>query len=137
MVALLWLLSHPAGFIPLLGTTNNGHMSDQVTALSYIGQMTNDQWWSIAAAGGLCGLGDTQCNYDEYVVPLPEFNSTDDQMASASSDSDCSSKETASSSLGVTLIVISVLQSLCIAGLIFYVFKQNKKEDPLKMHLNL
>lgn len=66
VVALLWLLSHPAGVIPLLGSTQPERLSNQVTAFNYLGKMTNAQWWSIADAGGLCALGDSQCNYSEY-----------------------------------------------------------------------
>mmetsp|Transcript_1560 Transcript_1560/g.2499 ORF Transcript_1560/g.2499 Transcript_1560/m.2499 type:complete len:346 (-) Transcript_1560:203-1240(-) len=68
VVALVWLLSHPLEFIPLLGTTNLNRMQLQVTAMSYVGSMTNDQWWSIAGKGGLCPLGDSQCNYSEYMA---------------------------------------------------------------------
>lgn len=68
VVALVWLLSHPAGIIPLLGTTNLSHMQAQVTAFQYLGQMTNAQWWDIGAAGGLCAMGDSQCNYSEYMA---------------------------------------------------------------------
>jgi len=67
IVALTWLLSHPAQVIPLLGTTNFTRMEEQVTALNYLGQMTNQQWWDIASAGGVCALGDSQCNYSEYM----------------------------------------------------------------------
>jgi predicted oxidoreductase len=67
VVALTWLLSHPVKFIPLLGTTNLEHLRAQVTAFQHEGQMTNDQWWSIAGKGGLCALGDSQCNYSEYM----------------------------------------------------------------------
>ncbi|CAM9108315.1 unnamed protein product, partial [Ectocarpus fasciculatus] len=52
VVALVWLMSHPVGFIPLLGTTNSKHLQAQVTAFNYLGQMTNAQWWEIGAAGG-------------------------------------------------------------------------------------
>ena len=38
----------------------------QVTAMDYVGSMTNDQWWSIGGKGGLCAYGDSQCNYDDY-----------------------------------------------------------------------
>jgi predicted oxidoreductase len=68
VVALVWLMSHPVGFIPLLGTTNVKHMQTQVTAFDFLGRMTNDQWWSIGAAGGLCAMGDSQCNYSEYMA---------------------------------------------------------------------
>ena len=66
VVALLWLLSHPAQVIPLLGSTKTERLSNQVTAFNHLGKMTNDQWWSIASAGGLCAMGDSECNYSEY-----------------------------------------------------------------------
>jgi predicted oxidoreductase len=66
VVALLWLLSHPAQVIPLLGSTKPDRLSNQVKAFEHLGRMTNDQWWAIAGAGGLCALGDSQCNYEEY-----------------------------------------------------------------------
>ena len=62
------LLSHPARFIPLLGTTNSDRLTTYMTAFQYVGQMSVDQWWSIAGAGGLCPLGDSQCNYSEYMA---------------------------------------------------------------------
>jgi predicted oxidoreductase len=71
-VALLWLLSHPSGIIPLLGTTNTNRLSSQVKAFQYLGNMTNSQWWSIGSAGGLCALGDSQCNYNEYNPNIPD-----------------------------------------------------------------
>jgi predicted oxidoreductase len=67
VVALTWLLDHPLKFIPLLGTTNIDHLKAQVTAFQYEGKMTNDQWWAIGGKGGLCALGDSQCNYSEYM----------------------------------------------------------------------
>lgn len=67
VVALTWLISHPVKFIPLLGTTNLDRMRVQVTAFQYEGNMTNSQWWDIGGKGGLCALGDNQCNYDEYM----------------------------------------------------------------------
>jgi predicted oxidoreductase len=66
VVALLWLLSHPSGIIPLIGTTNTSRMELQASAFNYLGKMTNDQWWAIGGKGGLCPLGDSQCNYDLY-----------------------------------------------------------------------
>lgn len=66
VVALAWLLSHPSGAIPLLGTTNLDRQTLYVTAFNYVDKMTNDLWWQIAGAGGVCPLGDSQCNYDEY-----------------------------------------------------------------------
>jgi predicted oxidoreductase len=67
VVALTWLLTHPLKFIPLLGTTNLEHMRSQVTAFEYEGKMSNEQWWAIGAKGGLCAMGDDQCNYSEYM----------------------------------------------------------------------
>lgn len=90
VVALAWLLEHPLKFIPLLGTTNLQHLraqvinsglifarlaiiaacSDlcaQVTAFQHEGRMSNEQWWKIGGKGGLCALGDSQCNYAEYM----------------------------------------------------------------------
>lgn len=66
VTALVWLLSHPLGFIPLLGTTNLDRMAQQVEAMDFVGSMSNEQWWSIAGKGGVCAYGDSQCNYDEY-----------------------------------------------------------------------
>ena len=67
VVALTWLIDHPLKFIPLLGTTNLERLRVQVTAFEHEGKMTNDQWWSIGGKGGLCALGDNQCNYSEYM----------------------------------------------------------------------
>ena len=72
-VALLWLLSHPARLIPLLGTTNIDRLSSQVKAFQYLGNMTNSQWWSIGSAAGLCPLGDSQCNYADYNPNIPDL----------------------------------------------------------------
>jgi predicted oxidoreductase len=66
IVGLLWLLQHPLGFIPLIGSTKINRVKNQLTAFDHIGRMSTEQWWSIASAGGLCPLGDSQCNYDEY-----------------------------------------------------------------------
>lgn len=68
LVALVWLLSHPAQVIPLIGTTNSTRILTYATAFDYVGKMTNDQWWTIGGAGGLCPLGDSQCNYSEYMA---------------------------------------------------------------------
>ena len=72
-VALLWLLSHPSRMIPLLGTTSTDRLSSQVKAFQYLGNMTNAQWWSIGSAAGLCPLGDSQCNYNEYNPNIPDL----------------------------------------------------------------
>jgi predicted oxidoreductase len=66
VVALAWLLRHPSGIIPLIGTTNNERMAQQVTAMEVYARMTESQWWSIGTEGGLCAFGDDQCDYDEY-----------------------------------------------------------------------
>jgi predicted oxidoreductase len=68
IVALIWLLEHPVGFIPLLGTTKTARLRTQVTAFQHLGKMTVEQWWSIGGKGGLCALGDSQCNYSEYMA---------------------------------------------------------------------
>jgi predicted oxidoreductase len=68
LVALIWLLEHPVGFIPLLGTTKTARLRSQVTAFNHLGKMTVEQWWAIAGKGGLCALGDSQCNYSEYMA---------------------------------------------------------------------
>lgn len=68
VVALIWLLEHPVGFIPLLGTTKTARLKSQVTAFTHLGKMSVEQWWTIAGKGGLCALGDTQCNYSEYMA---------------------------------------------------------------------
>lgn len=67
VVALLWVLSHPSGIIPLLGTTKSNRMVEYAAAFQYLGQMTASQWWSIGGAGGLCAMADSQCNYSEYM----------------------------------------------------------------------
>lgn len=68
VVALTWLMSHPLGFIPLLGTTDLERLQLQVTAFDYLGNMTSAQWWKIGQAGGLCPMGDSECNYSEYMA---------------------------------------------------------------------
>lgn len=67
VVALVWLLEHPVGFIPLLGTTKTARMKKYLTAFTYLGKMTTEQWWAIGGKGGLCPLGDSQCNYSLYM----------------------------------------------------------------------
>lgn len=66
VVALAWLLAHPVQFIPLLGTTNSDHLRAYVSAFDFVSRISVEQWWSIGGAGGLCPLGDSECNYDEY-----------------------------------------------------------------------
>lgn len=66
VVALAWTLSHPAGIIPLIGTTKTERVDNLVTAFDLVGKFTSEQWWKIGGAGGLCALADNQCNYDGY-----------------------------------------------------------------------
>ena len=67
LVALIWVLSHPSGIIPLLGTTRIERIKQYIEAFNYIDKMTAEQWWSIGGAGGLCAMADSQCNYSEYM----------------------------------------------------------------------
>jgi predicted oxidoreductase len=67
VVAFLWVLSHPSGIIPLIGTTNTDRIARYAGAFQYLGQMTVEQWWAIGGAGGLCAMADSQCNYSEYM----------------------------------------------------------------------
>lgn len=67
VVALVWVLSHPSGLIPLLGTTRTDRVQKYADAFQYVGKMTNAQWWNIGGAGGLCAMADSQCNYSEYM----------------------------------------------------------------------
>jgi predicted oxidoreductase len=66
-VALLWVLSHPSGIIPLLGTTSLDRVAQYADVFQYLGRMSVEQWWTIGTAGGLCALADSQCNYSEYM----------------------------------------------------------------------
>lgn len=68
VVALVWVLSHPSGIIPLIGTTRTDRIQKYADAFQYVGNMTNAQWWNIGGAGGLCALADSQCNYSEYMA---------------------------------------------------------------------
>jgi predicted oxidoreductase len=65
-VALAWTLAHPSSIIPLIGTTKTSRISSLVTAIDLASKMTTSQWWKIGGTGGLCALGDDQCDYDEY-----------------------------------------------------------------------
>ena len=67
VIALVWVLSHPSGVIPLLGTTDFDRMESYANAMQYVGLMSAEQWWSIGGAGGLCAMADSQCNYSEYM----------------------------------------------------------------------
>lgn len=66
VMALAWSLSHPSGFIPLIGTTQVSRVQSLVAALDIAKNITSVQWWKIGSAGGLCQLADTQCNYKDY-----------------------------------------------------------------------
>lgn len=66
-VALAWVLAHPSGIIPLIGSTNLDRVTSLMSALEVAERMTNLQWWQIGNAGGLCAFGDDQCNYREYL----------------------------------------------------------------------
>jgi predicted oxidoreductase len=67
VVALAWLLSHPAGaVVPLIGTTQVSRVQSLVSAFSHVGSFNSARWWKIGGAGGLCALADTQCDYDGY-----------------------------------------------------------------------
>lgn len=67
VVALVWVLSHPSGVIPLIGTTRLDRVQEYAEAFQYVGQMSAEQWWNIGGAGGLCAMADSQCNYSEYM----------------------------------------------------------------------
>lgn len=67
VVALLWVLSHPSGIIPLIGTTRVDRIATYAGAFQHLGRMSVEQWWAIGGAGGLCALADSQCNYSEYM----------------------------------------------------------------------
>jgi len=79
VVAIAWLLNHPVGAIPLLGTTNVARMKRQALDALNV-KMTHQQWYSIAEAGNaeagnagsadnFCYLGDLLCDYSLY-MPL-------------------------------------------------------------------
>jgi predicted oxidoreductase len=66
VVALAWLLSHSAGFVPLIGTTQISRVNALVKAFDYINSFSNSNWWEIARAGGVCFLADIECDYEKY-----------------------------------------------------------------------
>jgi len=53
VVALAWLLRHPAKIIPILGTTNLDRMTNQTHAEAVAQQMTSKTWYQIAGAIGV------------------------------------------------------------------------------------
>lgn len=66
VIALAWLLRHPSGIVPLIGSTNVDRIAHQLTAFDVYQRITEKQWWTIGTAGGLCAFGDDECDYDEY-----------------------------------------------------------------------
>ena len=69
VVALAWVLAHPSGNVPLIGTSKNDRVNTlSERALTLSQKMTSAQWWKIGEAGGLCQLADSQCNYGEYMA---------------------------------------------------------------------
>jgi predicted oxidoreductase len=75
VVALAWVLAHPSGIIPLIGTTKNSRVNALAgRALDLSAKFNTDTWWEIGGAGGLCALADSQCNYEEYMAKdIPDF----------------------------------------------------------------
>jgi len=75
VVALAWVLAHPSGIIPLIGTSKNERVNELAgRALDLSAKFTTDAWWEIGGAGGLCALADSQCNYKEYMAKdVPDF----------------------------------------------------------------
>jgi predicted oxidoreductase len=66
VVALAWLLRHPSGMIPLIGTTDLQRIQSQAQAVDLYEQISESQWWQIGKEGGLCAFAEDQCDYDEY-----------------------------------------------------------------------
>lgn len=66
VLALAWTLSHPAGIIPLVGTTKISRVKSLAAAVDVAPKISTLQWWKIGGKGGLCALADDQCDYDEY-----------------------------------------------------------------------
>lgn len=66
VVALAWTLSHPAGIVPLIGTTKVTRVKSYVAAVDLAPKITTKQWWKIGGAGGLCAMADDQCDYADY-----------------------------------------------------------------------
>jgi predicted oxidoreductase len=49
-VALAWLLRHPAGIIPILGSTNPLHLAEDCTADTM--SLSREEWYALFAAAG-------------------------------------------------------------------------------------
>jgi predicted oxidoreductase len=66
VTALAWTLAHPAGIIPLIGTTQISRVQSLVQAINVAPKFTTQLWWQVGGKNGLCALADDQCDYDEY-----------------------------------------------------------------------
>jgi len=66
-LSLAWVLSHPSGIIPLIGTTKVDRVNSLTSnILDLTKRITTAQWWTIGKAGGLCPLAVTECDYAKY-----------------------------------------------------------------------
>jgi len=53
VVALAWVLRHPANIVPIIGTINITRMTNQSRAELVAKQMSRSQWYTIARAAGV------------------------------------------------------------------------------------
>jgi len=53
VIALAWLLRHPAKIVPILGTMDPSRMTNQTRAEAVAQKMTRKQWYDIARAIGV------------------------------------------------------------------------------------
>lgn len=54
VVAVAWLLKHPSGIVPIIGTMNEQRMQTQtIGAIAAAAAMTRAQWYHIADAAGM------------------------------------------------------------------------------------
>jgi len=53
VIALAWLLKHPAKIVPIIGTTSVARMANQTRAEAVVQKMTRKQWYDIARAIGV------------------------------------------------------------------------------------
>jgi len=53
VVALAWVLRHPAKIVPIIGTMNATRMTNQIRAELVAQKMTRGQWYTIARAAGV------------------------------------------------------------------------------------
>jgi predicted oxidoreductase len=66
-LALAWVLAHPSGLIPLVGSTQVSRVSALTDGImDLVAKITPSLWWKIGRAGGLCPLADSECNYSLY-----------------------------------------------------------------------